>query len=161
MSIRSAQPITAIFPTHSASTGAATNADTAPTGTLYVNGTADVAIVAVTNIATGLYKASVTLPALAFGDQVELVRTATVASVTTNLIIWRDTKDVGIDNVGRIIAVVDVAGSIAGDLAGKVLGDSDATIIGAGAWVLGDTGALAASEASMQKVLRIVQARDD
>ncbi|MCG5559902.1 hypothetical protein, partial [Klebsiella pneumoniae] len=67
MSVRSAQSITVLFTTRVFATGVGTNADSLPTGTLYVNGTADAVTVTVTNIDTGRYKAQVTLPTLAVG----------------------------------------------------------------------------------------------
>ena len=100
MSVRTGQSITKIFSTRVFSTGVATNADSTPTGTLYVNGTADAASVTVTNITTGLYKAAVTLPTLAVGDIVDLRIAATVSSVTDTEVIWSDTKDLVIDSAG-------------------------------------------------------------
>lgn len=94
MSVRSAQSVTKVFTTRNFSTGAAANADSTPAGTLYVNGTADAAAVTVTNLATGVYKASVTLPTLAVGDIVDLRIAATVNSVSDSGVIWSDTKDV-------------------------------------------------------------------
>lgn len=93
MSVRSAQSITTVFTTRRFDTGVATNADSLPTGTLYVNGTADGAVVTVTNITTGLYKAALTLPTLALNDVVDLRINATVNAVADNGIIWSDTKD--------------------------------------------------------------------
>lgn len=116
MSVRSGQSITTVFTTRRFDTGAATNADTTPTGTLYVNGTADAASVTVTNITTGRYKAAVTLPTLAAGDLVELNINATVNSVTDNAVVWGDTKDLILSagfvpdvNVTTINAVSTVA----------------------------------------------------
>ena len=62
-------------------TGAATNADSLPTGVLYVNGTANGATVTVTNITTGRYKAAVTFPSRAAGDVVDIHIPATVGGV--------------------------------------------------------------------------------
>ncbi len=101
MSVRSAQAITKLFTTRAFATGAATDATGTPTGTLYVNGTADAASVTVTNITTGLYKAAVTLPTLAVGDIVDLRINATVSAVTDNAIIWSDTKDLALDSSYR------------------------------------------------------------
>ncbi len=101
MSVRSAQAITKVFTTRAFATGAATDATGTPTGTLYVNGTADAASVTVTNITTGLYKAAVTLPTLAVGDIVDLRINATVSAVTDNAIIWSDTKDLALDSSYR------------------------------------------------------------
>lgn len=100
MSIRSAQSITKMFTTRVFSTGVATNADSLPTGTLYVNGTADAATVTVTNVTTGVYKAQVTLPTLAIGDVVDLRINATVSTIADNAIIWQDTKDIELTSGG-------------------------------------------------------------
>lgn len=102
MSVRSGQSITKLFTTRRFDTGAATNADSLPTGTLYVNGTADAASVTVTNITTGVYKAAVTLPTLAIGDIVDLRVNATVNSVNDNAVIWTDTKDMALDSSGQV-----------------------------------------------------------
>ncbi len=106
MSVRSGQSITTTFTTSVFSTGAAANADSLPTGTLYVNGTADAASVTVTNVTTGLYKAAVTLPTLAVGDVVSLVIAATVSTVAAKGKVWEDTKDVVIDAAGLVDANV-------------------------------------------------------
>jgi hypothetical protein len=101
MSVRSAQSITATFTTRALGAGA-TNATGTPTGTLYVNGTANGASVTVTNITTGIYKFAVTLPTLAFGDVVEMLINATVSSVTDNCRVWWDTKDIDYDTSGIV-----------------------------------------------------------
>ncbi len=104
MSVRSGQSVTKVFTTRAFSSGAATNADSTPTGTLYLNGTSNAASVTVTNITTGLYKAAVTLPTLAVGDIVDLRISATVSGVTDNAIVWSDTKDVVFDTSGLVDA---------------------------------------------------------
>ncbi len=93
MTVQSSQSVTVIFTTRVFSTGVGTNADSLPTGTLYVNGTSNAASVTVTNISAGLYKAAVTLPTLAVGDQVELIISATVSTIADAAVIWGDTKD--------------------------------------------------------------------
>jgi len=114
MSVRSSQSITKTFTTRVFATGVATNADSLPTGTLYVNGTADAASVTVTNVTTGFYKAAVTLPTLAVGDVVDLRINATVSSVTDNAVIWSDTKDLATDANGKSPATI-AAGDVAAD----------------------------------------------
>lgn len=124
MSVRSGQSITKIFTTRNFTTGAAANGDSTPTGTLYVNGTADAASVTVTNITTGVYKAAVTLPTLAVGDVVDLRIAATVNSVSDNGVIWSDTKDVVIDSAGLVDAntvKVGPSGSGSAQTAGDIL----------------------------------------
>lgn len=104
MSVRSAQSITKVFTTRRFDTGAATNADSTPTGTLYVNGTANGATVTVTNITTGIYKAAVTLPTLTLNDVVDLRINATVNSVTDNSVIWSETKDFFAGSIPDVVA---------------------------------------------------------
>ena len=57
MSVRSAQSITVLFTTRAFATGVGVNADSLPTGTLYVNGVANGATVTITNLDTGRYTA--------------------------------------------------------------------------------------------------------
>lgn len=114
MSVRSGQSITKTFTTRVFATGVATDADSLPTGMLYVNGTADAATVSITNITTGFYKAAVTLPTLAVGDVVDLRINATVSSVTDNAVIWTDTKDIDLSSAGKAPATI-AAGDIATD----------------------------------------------
>lgn len=129
MSVRSGESITVEFITSSFSTGAATNADSTPTGTLVVNGTDNAATVTVTNVDAGRYKAAVTLPTLAIGDIVELVVAATVSSVAGKGIVWRDTKDVLLDSSGDVTfnnafigSVTGSVGSVSGNVGGNVTG---------------------------------------
>ncbi len=77
MGVRSGQSVATEFTTRAFSTGVGTDADSLPAATLYVNGTANGALVTVTNQATGVYKAAVTLPTLAVNDVVSLLVTAT------------------------------------------------------------------------------------
>lgn len=115
MSVRSAQPVTVAFVTTRFDTGAAANADSLPAGVLYVNGTADAAVVTVTNITTGLYKAAVTLPALSAGDVVEVVIAATVNSVAGKAVVWRDTRDITLSSSGGVgMAVTRSTGALLG-----------------------------------------------
>jgi hypothetical protein len=109
MSVRSAQSITATFTTRALGAGA-TDATGTPTGTLYVNGTANGASVTVTNITTGIYKFAVTLPTLAFGDVVEMLINAVVSGVTDNARVWWDTKDTALDSSGQVTVGAFAAG---------------------------------------------------
>ena len=96
MTIQSAQSVTVLFTTRVFSTGVGTNADSLPTGAVYVNGTANAATVTVTNITTGIYKAAATMPTLAAADAVELVISATVGGVSDKAIVWGDTCDASV-----------------------------------------------------------------
>jgi hypothetical protein len=63
--------------------GAAVNADSTPTGTLYQNGTSDAAAVTITNVTTGAYKGSVTVPGgFAAGDEVAVLVVPVVGGIT-------------------------------------------------------------------------------
>ena len=91
--IVSATTIARQFCTYSPTTGALANADSLPTGTLTVNGVDNAATVTVTNVTTGVYKWSVTLPALTVGDLVAMRIAATVSSVSSGGIVWQDYCD--------------------------------------------------------------------
>ncbi len=104
MSVRSAQSITTMFTTNHPTTGSKVDADSTPSGTLYLNGTADGASVTVTNVATGLYKAAVTLPTLAVGDVVSIVISATVDTITSLGKVWEDSKDMFAGAIPDVIA---------------------------------------------------------
>lgn len=93
MIVKTGQAVVAEFPTSAPTTGAAANADSLPTGTLYVDGTANAAAVTVTNQATGLYKASVTLPALTAGQMVAIVISATIGGIACVGKVWEAVSD--------------------------------------------------------------------
>jgi hypothetical protein len=69
--------------TVASSTGAATDADTLPTGVLYRNGAADTDVtVTITNQATGVYKLACTIPSgYSAGDVISVLISASVAGV--------------------------------------------------------------------------------
>ncbi len=119
MSVRSAESVTTVFTTSSFSTGALVNADSLPTGVLYLNGTANGATVTVTNITTGIYKAAVTLPTLAVNDLVSIVISATVGGVAGGGKVWEDAKDVFAG------AIPDAAANAAGGLLITAAGSLD------------------------------------
>lgn len=93
MSVKSGQAVTVDFTTADPTTGAAADATSLPTATLVVNGTDNAATVTVTNKATGVYKAAVTLPTLAAGDVVSIRVAATVATVAGVGVVWTDVAD--------------------------------------------------------------------
>ena len=65
----------------------------APVGTLYVDGVANGATVTISNISTGLYKFSVTLPSLTAGQSVEIYVTATVSGSALGRVVASDIGD--------------------------------------------------------------------
>lgn len=87
--------VTIDFTTQTAATGALTNADSLPTGTVSKNGTDDGTVtVTVSNKATGRYNASFTVPvAYVAGDEVDLYIAATVATIAGGGVVWRATID--------------------------------------------------------------------
>ncbi|MCE9546919.1 MAG: hypothetical protein K8T25_15700 [Planctomycetia bacterium] len=94
MSVKPSQSVTVQFTTRHPYSGAATNADSTPSGTLIKNGTDQGDTVTVTNVSTGVYKAAVTIPSgAAAGDLLALRIAATVASVADNAVIWHDLVD--------------------------------------------------------------------
>lgn len=90
--VKSGQAVACTFTTRAAS-GAITDADSLPTATLHVNGAAAAEVVTVTNIRTGVYRASVTLPALSAGDIVEVLAAATVDGISDEAVIWGEVGD--------------------------------------------------------------------
>lgn len=148
MSIRSGQSITTEFTTRNATTFSRSVADSTPTGTLYVNGTADAATVTVTSQGNGLYKAAVTLPTLAIGDVAALVIVATVNSITDQAKVWEDTKDVLLDASGQTtfantsIATVTTLTNLPAITAGwlTAAGIAASALNGKGNWNVGKTG---------------------
>ncbi len=92
MSVQSAQVVTKLFTLRDDS--GAVDADSLPAGTLVINGASDAASVTVTNLDTGLYSWSVTLPTLAVSDNVEIVIQATVDGITEYGLVWDDSKEI-------------------------------------------------------------------
>lgn len=93
MSVKSGETIVVDFTTHDA-TGALTDADALPAGTLVIDGTDNAATVTVTNKATGRYKASVAIPsAQTTGKKIALHIAATIDAVACGGIVWQDTID--------------------------------------------------------------------
>jgi predicted aspartyl protease len=108
MSVQTGQSVAAMFTTRAFATGIGVNADSLPTGVLYLNGTANAATVTITNISTGLYKAIVTMPTLAVGDEVELVISATVSSVSDKDVVWNDSCDGAFGGGGAYTVTITV-----------------------------------------------------
>lgn len=92
MSIKSGQAVTCRFTTSTAD-GTATDADSLPTAVLIVNGANNGATVTVTDVGTGRYSATVTLPALAAGDVVEIEIAATIGGVVAVGVVWSAVAD--------------------------------------------------------------------
>jgi len=112
MIVKTGQAVVTEFATAHPATGAATDADALPTGTLTVNGVDDAAVVTVANVTTGRYKASVTLPTLAAGDCVAIIIAATVDGIAGTDKVWEAIADTArISEVNA--AVVDVDTEIA------------------------------------------------
>ena len=95
MNVKPGETVTVDFTTRNPSTGAGADADSTPTGTLVINGTDNGATVTVTNKATGIYKAAVTLPSsgLSAGDEVDIRIAATVDSIADTSVVWRGRVD--------------------------------------------------------------------
>ena len=89
--INPSQTITARFRVFALS-GAPLNADSLPTGALYVDGVASAASVVVANVSTGIYTATVTVPSgVTARQQLTLEVTVTVAGVASAETVWRGT----------------------------------------------------------------------
>lgn len=85
---KSAETVTVQFCVSDPATGGLVDADALPTGALVLNGVDNAAVVTVTNLATGRYRASLTLPTLTNGDELQLRIAATVGGVTGAGIVW-------------------------------------------------------------------------
>lgn len=83
-------------------TGALATPSVGPTGTLYVNGTANGATVTITG--SNPYKWSVTLPSLSAGDTVGMYITATISGIATAAIVEQASAD-----TKRVSDLVDAA----------------------------------------------------
>lgn len=70
-------------------TGGLVDADSLPSGVLVLNAANHAAAVTVTNLATGIYRAVVTLPTLVDGDELQLRIAATVGGVAGGGIVWQ------------------------------------------------------------------------
>ena len=88
--IKTGQAWAGLFVTLDA-TGAASAADSAPTGTLYVDGTSNAATVTITG--SNPYKFAVTLPTLTAGQRVDMYITATIDTIATAGIVASDQAD--------------------------------------------------------------------
>lgn len=90
--VQSLQAIVKVFHITTAG-GVLQDADSTPTGALYLDGTANGATVTVTKLATGTYKAAVTCPELTAGQVVDLRIAATVDTVATARVVLSDFAD--------------------------------------------------------------------
>lgn len=111
MSISPGSTITHTFGIQDASRAAA-NADALPTAALVRNGTVSAEVVTVTNIATGYYKFSTTIPAdWAVGDDVSVDVTAIVGGVTgPPYRVWEASlQDGGAFVLGPLVAAINPA----------------------------------------------------
>lgn len=86
---RPGDELTVQFTTQNPGSGAAANADSLPTGVLVKNGVDTAVVVTITNVGTGIYNASWTIPSsYVEGDEVQIRISATVNTVSGNDILW-------------------------------------------------------------------------
>ena len=85
---KTGETITVQFCVSDPATAGLVNADALPTGVLALNGANNAATVTITNLATGIYRAAVTLPTLTDGDELQLRIAATVGGVAGGGIVW-------------------------------------------------------------------------
>lgn len=96
MSVLSEQNVAVLFTTSDPETGAATDADALPVGTLHRNGEATEDVVQITKAQTGLYKVAVSLPECDPGDMLSISVSATVGGVAASAVVWEDTVQVAV-----------------------------------------------------------------
>lgn len=128
--VKSAQSVATTFTIHNPTTGADAAPDALPTAVLMLNGTANAAVVTVATAgATGRYKATVTLPALAAGDVVEVIAIAIVGGITASGKVWSDVgvtkwvselQDITLSSIwDRLLTSIVTSGSV-----GKLIKDN-------------------------------------
>lgn len=86
---KTGETVTVQFFVSDPATSGLVDADALPTGVLVLNGVDNAAAVTVTNLATGIYRAAVTLPAITDGDELQLRIAATVGGVDGGGIVWQ------------------------------------------------------------------------
>jgi len=96
MSVLSEQNVAVLFTTSDPETGAATDADALPVGTLHRNGEATEDVVQITKAQTGLYKVAVSLPECDPGDMLSISVSATVGDVAASAVVWEDTVQMAV-----------------------------------------------------------------
>jgi len=128
------------FTTQNFNTGVATDADSLPVATATQNGTDDAAFVlTVTNMDTGRYKVTGTVPAsYSDGDSVQISVAATVSTVSGKAIIdsfviqSKRASDIVTDifahtpTIGGVVTFEDVIKAVYGMARGKITRDSNA-----------------------------------
>lgn len=92
MSVLSGQPVGFLYEVYDPAIGQLAN-PTSISGALYINGVIDGTSVTPTNIATGEYRVSVTLPSLSVGDVVQIRLTYVFGPVTYKVLSWLGTVD--------------------------------------------------------------------
>jgi hypothetical protein len=123
------------FTTINPSTGAATDADSAPTGTLIRNGANTAEAVTIANITTGVYSATVTVPSgYVAGDEIQIRVAATVNSVAGQGVVWQTTLD-----TTRVSEVAGAVGSGAVSTTIEILDSSNNPIDGVEVWITTDS----------------------
>lgn len=86
---KTGETVTVQFRVSDPETAALVDADAPPAGTLIVNGVDNAVTVTITNLATGKYRAAVTLPEITDGDELQLAIDATVGGVNGSGIVWQ------------------------------------------------------------------------
>lgn len=95
MTVKTGQSWAGTFVTLDA-TGALATPDAGPAGVLYVDGTANGAVVTITG--ANPYKWALTLPALTAGQRVEMYITATIATIATAAVVAGDQADTSLNS---------------------------------------------------------------
>lgn len=91
MSVSTGDLVVQIFTTANPTTGAAADADSLPTGVLWIDGVANGATVTIADATgTGRYTFSVTMPTLTTGQRVAVVVAATIATIACAGEVWAD-----------------------------------------------------------------------
>jgi hypothetical protein len=133
---KTGETVTVQFCVSDPDTAGLVDADSLPTGVLVLNGANNAATVTVANVSTGVYSASVTLPTITDGDELQIRIAATVATVAGGGVVWQ--------GIGCTKRPADVSAELAALIPHAI---AQAQIDGAGAWyveVLDNSGAAVA-----------------
>lgn len=129
MSVQTGDLVKAIFTTTNPATGAAADADSLPTGVLWVDGVADAATVTIADATgTGSYTFSVTMPTLTTGQRVQVRVDATIGGVACAGVVWEDQATPAVNvtlQAGVAVAAADADGHIPVDVQ-KMRGNASA-----------------------------------
>lgn len=120
MSVSTGDVVAQIFTTTNPTTGAIADADSLPTGVLWVDSVANAATVTIADATgTGRYSFSVTMPTLTAGQRVQVIVAATIAGLACAGAVWEDQASPAVNvtmQQGVAVAAADANGNVPVDV---------------------------------------------